>query len=121
MRRGRKKTDKNSNIGVNACECSKPANNLKAPKAKIEFSKVWLVSCITISLICTAMSYVLAWFDKNTVETLSIAVVEALWGASGVSFFGYVIQNSARAYTASRFGIPQQSNEGCRKEDNNEH
>ena len=79
---------------------------------KQEFSKVWLVSCIGISVIFTAASYVLSAFDKNPVSELSVAVVETMWGTSGISFVGYALQNSVRAYTASKFGIPGKQKEG---------
>ena len=79
---------------------------------KHQFSKVWLVSCIVISVIFTASSYVLSAFDKNPVSELSVAVVETMWGTSGVSFIGYVLQNSVRAFTASKFGIPGKQKEG---------
>ncbi len=75
-------------------------------RKKREFSKIWLVCCIVISVIFTAASYILAAFDKQPLETLSASVLETLWGASGVSFVGYALQNSVRAYTASKFGIP---------------
>ena len=74
-------------------------------RKKTQFSKCWLVACIIISLIFTTASYVLAAFDKNPVSELSIAIIEAMWGTSGVSFVGYAIQNCVRAYTASKFGI----------------
>ena len=79
----------------------------RSPKKK-EFSKVWLASCITISVVVTAASFVLAAFDKNPVSELSAAVIDALWGTSGVSFIGYAVQNSVRAYTSSKFGIPEE-------------
>jgi hypothetical protein len=75
-------------------------------RKKIEFSKKWLISCIAVSVTFTAASYVLAFFDKNPVSELSIVIVETLWGASGISFAGYAIQNSVRAFTASKFGLP---------------
>lgn len=78
----------------------------KKQKKKTEFSKKWLVSCIVISVIFTAASYVLSIFDKQPLETLSAEILGTLWGASGVSFVGYALQNSARAFTASKFGIP---------------
>ena len=74
---------------------------------KIEFSKKWLIACIAISFFYTTLSYILAWFDKNTVETLTIEVLNLLWGTSGVSFCGYAIQNCVRAFTSSKFGLPQ--------------
>lgn len=80
-------------------------------KKKIEFSKKWLIVCIAISLFYTTLSYILAWFDKNTVETLTIEVLNLLWGTSGVSFCGYALQNCVRAFTASKFGIPKEKGE----------
>ena len=78
------------------------------PKQKMEFSKKWLIGCIAISLVYTLLSYILAFFDKNTVEALSIEVINTLWGTSGISFIGYVLQNSVRAFTSSKFGIPKE-------------
>lgn len=78
-------------------------------KKKIEFSKKWLISCVIISILYTTLSYVFAWFDKNTVEALSIQIIEILWSTSGISFAGYALQNCCRAYTASKFGIPQEN------------
>lgn len=77
-------------------------------KKKMEFSKKWLIGCIIISLIYTLLSYILAFFDKNTVEALSIEVINTLWGTSGISFIGYILQNSVRAFTSSKFGIPKE-------------
>lgn len=77
----------------------------------MEFSKKWLIACIVISAGFTVTSYILAAFDKNPVETLSVTVIETLWGASGISFVGYALQNSVRAYTSSRFGLPVEDKE----------
>ena len=76
------------------------------PKKKVEFSKKWLIGCIIISIVYTTFSYILAWFDKNTVETLTVEIIETLWGASSISFAGYVLQNCVRSFTASKYGIP---------------
>ena len=43
-------------------------------KKRMEFSKKWLISCIIISIVYTTFSYILAWFDKNTVETLTVEI-----------------------------------------------
>lgn len=67
---------------------------------------MWLIACIVVSIIYTAASYILAAFDKQPLETLSAAIIETLWGASGISFVGYALQNSVRAYTSSKFGLP---------------
>ena len=72
----------------------------------MEFSKKWLCACVIISIVYTTFSYVLAWFDKNAVETLTVEIIETLWGASGVSFVAYALQNSVRSFTASKYGIP---------------
>ena len=75
-------------------------------RKKMEFSKKWLIGCIIISIVYTTFSYILAWFDKNTVETLTVEIIETLWGASSISFAGYVLQNCVRSFTASKYGIP---------------
>lgn len=93
----------------------------KKKRKQVEFSKKWLIACIVISLFYTSLSYVLAWFDKNTVEGLSTTIIDTLWGTAGVSFIGYVLQNSIRAYTSSRFGIPNteiDNEEGENDDDN---
>ena len=72
---------------------------------------MWLGACIVLSVIFTAASYILAAFDKNPVSELSVAVIDALWGTSGVSFAGYAVQNCVRAFTASKFGIPTKKKE----------
>ena len=81
-------------------------NNKKHNKTKMEFSKKWLIGCIIISIVYTTFSYILAWFDKNAVETLTVEIIETLWGASSISFAGYVLQNCVRSFTASKYGIP---------------
>ena len=82
----------------------------KNPKRKTEFSKKWLIACITASIAYTAASYVLAAFDKQPLESLSATIVETLWGASGVSFIGYALQNSARAFAFRKLGSEQEDN-----------
>lgn len=77
---------------------------------KMEFSKKWLIWCVIISIIFSLLSYILAFFDKNTVESLSATIIETLWGTSGISFIGYALQNCVRAYTASKFGLPDEAN-----------
>ena len=81
-------------------------NKQKKPNTKMEFSKKWLIGCIIISIVYTTFSYVLAWFDKNTVETLTVEIIETLWGTSGISFVSYALQNCVRSFTASKYGIP---------------
>ena len=83
-------------------------NKQKKPSTKMEFSKKWLIGCIIISIVYTTFSYILAWFDKNAVETLTVEIIETLWGASGVSFVAYALQNCVRSFTASKYGIPME-------------
>lgn len=83
----------------------------KKKRKRMEFSKKWLIACIVISLFYTSLSYVFGWFEKNTLETLSIEILQLLWGSSGISFVAYALQNSVRAFTASKFGIPSQDNQ----------
>ena len=84
--------------------------NSKKKRKRMEFSKKWLIACIVISLFYTSLSYVFGWFEKNTLETLSVEILQLLWGSSGISFVAYALQNSVRAFTASKFGIPLQDN-----------
>lgn len=83
---------------------------MKKPK-KTEFSKKWLIGCLIASVGFTATSYILAFLDKNPVAELTSAIIETLWGTSGISFVGYALQNSIRAYTASKFGLPAKEND----------
>lgn len=82
---------------------------MKRQRNKLEFSKKWLIACATFSIVVTAVSFMLSVFDKNPVESLSISIIECCWGANGVSFIGYIVQNSVRAYTSSKFGIPMEN------------
>ncbi|MGN0619189.1 MAG: hypothetical protein ACI4J7_09240 [Ruminiclostridium sp.] len=86
------------------------AKFMRNPKRKTEFSKKWLIACITVSIAYTAASYVLSAFDKQPLESLSATVIETLWGASGVSFIGYALQNSARAFAFRKLGVEQEDN-----------
>ena len=89
-------------------------------KNKMEFSKKWLIGCIIISIVYTTFSYVLAWFDKNAVETLTVEIIETLWGASGVSFVAYALQNCVRSFTASKYGIPMEDIKDEESENNDD-
>ena len=93
-------------------------NKQKKPSTKMEFSKKWLIGCIIISIVYTTFSYILAWFDKNAVETLTVEIIETLWGASSISFAGYVLQNCVRSFTASKYGIPMEDIKNEESENN---
>lgn len=92
--------------------------NSKKKRKRMEFSKKWLIACIVISLFYTSLSYVFGWFEKNTLETLSIEILQLLWGSSSIAFIGYILQNSVRAYTSSKFGLPQDNSEDGDNSDN---
>lgn len=78
----------------------------KPKKKKLEFAQKWLVGCMIISVVFTSLSYILSWFDKNPVESLSMTIIQTLWSSTGFSFAGYTILNSVRAFTGSKYGIP---------------
>lgn len=80
-------------------------------RKKTEFSKKWLVACIATSVAFTAASYILSAFDKQPLETLSGTIIETLWGASGVSFIGYAVQNSARAFAFKKLDFKEKEDE----------
>lgn len=77
-------------------------------KQKIEFSKKWLIGCIIVSIVYTTLSYILAFCGKDTVENLSIEIIQTLWGTSAISFVFYCGQNGIRAFTGSKWGIPKE-------------
>lgn len=83
-----------------------PKNTRSGKKKKVEFSKKWLIACGIVSVIFTAASYILSAFDKNPVEELSVNIVQIVWGSSTACFLGYVGQNSVRAVTSSKYGLP---------------
>lgn len=73
------------------------------PKKKREFSKMWLVGCLAVTVLFVSFSYILSFLDKNPVETLSAQIVQCLCTVDGVSFFGYNLQNSVRAYSQNKY------------------
>lgn len=75
----------------------------KEAKKKREFSKMWLIGCLSVTVIFVSFSYILSAFDKNPVESLSAQIVQCLCTVDGVSFFGYNIQNSVRAYSQNKY------------------
>lgn len=88
------------------------------PKKKMEFSKKFLLGSIICSIVFTTFSYILALLDKSTVEALSIEVINTLWGSSAVAFVFYTGQNSVRAFTSSRWGIPLEDGNTKRNDKN---
>lgn len=89
-------------LKVKAVTPAPKETNMTTGKKKVEFSKKWLIGCMTISCVFCIASFVFAWFDKNSVSEISIAIVQTLLGTSGVSFASYCVQNSVRAWTATK-------------------
>lgn len=94
--------------------------DFRTNKNKMEFSKKWLISVIAISCIFTIASYVLAFFDKNPVSEIAVAIIQTLWGTSGVSFVSYAVQNSVRAYTSTKILGIELEEQKLQNEINNE-
>lgn len=83
----------------------------KPKKKKLEFAQKWLIGCMVISVVFTSLSYILSWFDKNPVESLSMTIIQTLWSSTGFSFAGYTVLNSVRAVTSSVWGLPNYNND----------
>lgn len=73
---------------------------------KKEFFQKILIVMVAVSVVFTAASYILSVFDKNPVENLSIEIIRTLWGTSGVGVGAYALQNCVRAFTGSKWGVP---------------
>lgn len=78
-------------------------------RKKPQFSKVWLAVCIVISAVCTSASFLLSANGMDPLSDITLELLRTLWGASGTSFLGYAAQNCVRAYTASKYGLPEDS------------
>lgn len=50
-------------------------NETKVEKARMTFTKIWVSIILGISLLDVQLTYILAWFEKNTSETLAVAIV----------------------------------------------
>lgn len=91
-------------------QCKKKKSTEKIKKSP-QFSKVWLSISLGISIFYTSLTYFFAWFGKDTVSDVTIAINELLWGNNAVAFIGYVGQNCVRAFTATKFGIETEKSE----------
>lgn len=72
-------------------------------RTKQEFSKLMLITLLVVSFFFTLLSYILAWFDKNTVENLSIELLRILWGVDGIGILSYSAQNIGRAWSLNKY------------------
>ena len=50
-------------------------NEEKNEKTRMTFTKIWVSIILGISLFDVQLTYVLAWFEKDTSETLAVAIV----------------------------------------------
>lgn len=72
-----------------------------------EFSKKIVVFSAFLFLICIAASYVLAWFDKNPVGELSIALSASFTGVvASYLVKSYKEKDSRNKYRVDEFGNP---------------
>lgn len=90
------------NFGEKSAET---AENVQENKKKPQFSKVWLGVSLGVSIFYTTLTYLFAWFGKETLSDVTISINELLWGNNSVAFIGYAGQNCVRAFTASKYGI----------------
>lgn len=73
-------------------------------KKRLEFYQKWIVICIVVTICAVATSYILAFLGLDTVQELSIALIDHVMTMDCFTILGYAFQNSARAYVADRYG-----------------
>lgn len=73
-------------------------------KRKLEFYQKWIVVCMCVTIASVAASYTLAFLGMDTVQELSITMVNQVLTMDMFTILGYAVQNSARAYVADRYG-----------------
>jgi len=69
-------------------------------KKKLEFYQKWIVACMLMTILAVTASYMLAAFGMDSVEGLSIALVNQVLTVDAWSILGYACQNSIRAWAA---------------------
>lgn len=88
----------------------------KKPRKKLEFFQKVIIVLVVLSSLTTAASYVLAAFDKQTVETLSTEVFKTLWGGTEVGLGAYALLHSVRAVTSAKYGLFKGEEEKARSD-----
>ena len=88
-------------------------------KKHLEFSQKWLIGFAVFTMICVGLSYLFSALGLDTLENLSISVVQVCIGGVAVQFLGYNAQNSVRAYSADKYGIST-SEQDSAEEDSDE-
>lgn len=59
---------------------------------------------MVVTILSVATSFVLAFMGLDTVQELSITMVNQVLTMDSFTILGYAFQNSARAYVADRYG-----------------
>ncbi len=77
---------------------------VKKKKKRLEFYQKWIVVCMVVTILSVATSFVLAFMGLDTVQELSITMVNQVLTMDSFTILGYAFQNSARAYVADRYG-----------------
>ncbi len=76
---------------------------LKKKKKRLEFYQKWIVVCMCVTIAAVATSFVLAFMGMDTVQELSISMVNQVLTMDMFTILGYAFQNSARAYVADKY------------------
>ena len=77
---------------------------VKKKTKRLEFYQKWIVVCMCVTILAVAASFTLAFLGLDTVQELSISMVNQVLTMDMFTILGYAFQNSARAYVADRYG-----------------
>jgi len=66
---------------------------------------------MVVTIAAVATSFVLAFLGMDTVQELSISMVNQVLTMDMFTILGYAFQNSARAYVSDRFGYKKEDEE----------
>ena len=89
-------------------------------KKPLEFSQKWLLGSAVFTVFFVGLSYLFSVLGIDTLENLSITIVQVGIGGTAVQFLGYNAQNIGRAYSADKYGVNTSSAESESEEDSNE-
>lgn len=85
-------------------------------KKHLEFSQKWLIGFAVFTMICVGLSYLFSVLGLDTLENLSITIVQVCIGGVAVQFLGYNAQNSVRAFSADKYGISTNKEESSEED-----
>ena len=89
-------------------------------KKPLEFSQKWLLGSAVFTVFFVGLSYLFSVLGIDTLENLSITIVQVGIGGTAVQFLGYNAQNIGRAYSADKYGVNTSSSNSESEEDSNE-